>query len=104
MYQNSLPPIQLVSSIYLFQYYLLKKKEKLSFSHQLPWYLCEKLIVHMYVILSLLYSFSFISFHSNPKESQCQKMFILLHNCTQLTCQQSNTQNSPSQASRVHEL
>ena len=28
MYQNSLPSVQLVSSIYLFQYYLLKKKRK----------------------------------------------------------------------------
>ena len=57
----------------------------------------------MYVTLSLLYSFSFISFHSNPKESQCQKMFKLLHNYTQLTCQQSNAQNSPSQSPTVCE-
>ena len=28
-------------------------------------------------------------------------MFKLLHNCTHLTCQQSNAQNSPSQASTV---
>ena len=26
-----------------------------------------------------------ISFHSNPKERQCQRMFKLLHNCTHLT-------------------
>ena len=26
------------------------------------------------------------SFHSNPKERQCQRMFKLLHNCTQFTC------------------
>ena len=25
------------------------------------------------------------SFHSNPKERQCQRMFKLLHNCTHLT-------------------
>ena len=31
------------------------------------------------------------------------KMFKLLHNCTHLTCQQSNAQNSPSQGSTVHE-
>ena len=30
-------------------------------------------------------------------------MFKLPHNCTHLTCQQSNAQNSPSQASTVHE-
>ena len=26
-----------------------------------------------------------VSFHSNPKERQCQRMFQLLHNCTHLT-------------------
>ena len=43
------------------------------------------------------------SFHSNPKERQCQRMLKLLHNCTHLTCYQSNAQNSPSQASKIHE-
>ena len=27
-----------------------------------------------------------VSFHYNPKEGQCQRMFKLLHNCTHLTC------------------
>ena len=27
-----------------------------------------------------------VSFHSNPKESQCQRMLKLPHNCTHLTC------------------
>ena len=27
-----------------------------------------------------------VSFHSNPKESQCQRMYKLSHNCTHLTC------------------
>ena len=27
-----------------------------------------------------------VSFHSNPKERQCQRMLKLLHNCTHLTC------------------
>ena len=48
-----------------------------------------------------------VSFHSSPKESQCQRMFKLPHNCTHLTCQQNNAQNSPSQNSTVllnHEL
>ena len=27
-----------------------------------------------------------VSFHSNPKERQCQRTFKLLHNCTHLTC------------------
>ena len=26
-----------------------------------------------------------VSFHSNPKEKQCQRMLKLLHNCTHLT-------------------
>ena len=42
-----------------------------------------------------------VSFHSNSKERQCQRMFKLVHNCTHLT--QSNAQNSPSQASTVCE-
>ena len=29
------------------------------------------------------------SFHSNPKERQCQRMLKLLHNCSYHTCQQS---------------
>ena len=41
-----------------------------------------------------------VSFHSNPKERQCQRMIKLPHNCTHLTCWQSNAQNSPSQASK----
>ena len=44
------------------------------------------------------------SFHSNPKEEQCQRMFKLPHSYTHLTFQQSNAQNSPSQASMVSEL
>ena len=27
-----------------------------------------------------------VSFHSNPKERQSQRMFKLPHNCTHLTC------------------
>ena len=26
------------------------------------------------------------SFHFNPKEGQCQRMFKLLHNCAHFTC------------------
>ena len=42
-----------------------------------------------------------VSFHSNPKEGQYQRMFKLLHNCNHLTCQQSNAQNSLNQALTV---
>ena len=27
-----------------------------------------------------------VSFHSNPKDMQCQRILKLLHNCTHLTC------------------
>ena len=27
-----------------------------------------------------------VSFHSSPKERQCQRILKLLHNCTHLTC------------------
>ena len=29
-----------------------------------------------------------VSFHSNPEEGQCQRMFKLPYNCTHLTCYQ----------------
>ena len=31
-----------------------------------------------------------VSFHSNPNERHCQRMLQVLHNCTHLTCYQSN--------------
>ena len=37
------------------------------------------------------------SFHSNPKERQCQRMFKLPHNCIYFTCEQGNAQNVSSQ-------
>ena len=45
-----------------------------------------------------------VSFHSNPKERQCQIMLKLPHNCTHFTHSWSNAQNSPSEASTVREL
>ena len=44
-----------------------------------------------------------VSFHSSPTERQCQRMLKLLHHCCLLPDQQSTAQNSPSQASAVHE-
>ena len=44
-----------------------------------------------------------ISFHSNPKEMQCQTMLKLLQNCTHLTRYERNAQNSQSQASAICE-
>ena len=43
-----------------------------------------------------------VGFHFNPKERQCRRMLELLHNCTHLTHQQINLQNSPSQVSTVN--
>ena len=45
-----------------------------------------------------------VSFHSNPKERHCQRMFKLPHICTHLTCLHSIAQNSWSEASAVCEL
>ena len=36
------------------------------------------------------------SFHSSPKEGQCQRMFKLPHNCTHFTYSQDHAQNPPS--------
>ena len=44
-----------------------------------------------------------VRFHSSSKEKQCQRMLKLPHNCTHLTRYESNAQNSPSQASAIHE-
>ena len=44
-----------------------------------------------------------VSFHSKPKEGQCQRMFKLPDNCAHFTCHQGNTQNSLSYSSTVHE-
>ena len=47
-----------------------------------------------------------VSFNSNLKEKQCQRMLKLPHNWTHVTCYQNDAQNSPSQTSTVmnHEL
>ena len=37
-----------------------------------------------------------VTFHSNPKEEQCQRMFKLLHNCPHFTCWQGHVQNPSS--------
>ena len=47
-----------------------------------------------------------VSFHLNPKERHCQRMFKLLHNCIHLTHYQSNAQNSKARLQQYvnHEL
>ena len=44
-----------------------------------------------------------VSFHSNSKERQYQRMFKLLYNCPHFICQQGNAQNPSSQTSTVCE-
>ena len=56
-----------------------------------------------FILFPLDFYQDILSFHSNPKERQSKRMFILPHNYTHFTCQQSNAQNSPSQSSIVHE-
>ena len=36
------------------------------------------------------------SFHSNPKERLCQRIFKLTYNCAHFTCKEGYAQNSPS--------
>ena len=45
-----------------------------------------------------------VSFHSNPKERQCQRMFKLLHNCTHLMLVKLKTIQARLQLSVNHEL
>ena len=45
-----------------------------------------------------------VSFHSNPIEGQCQRMFKLLCSCAHSTCQQGFAKNPSRQASVVCEL
>ena len=45
-----------------------------------------------------------VSFHSNPQQEQCQKMFKLQYNWPHFTCLQGYAQNPSSQASVVCEL
>ena len=52
------------------------------------WY-CESAALHMPAKLensAVATGLERVSFHSNPKERQCQRMLKLLHNCTHLTC------------------
>ena len=44
-----------------------------------------------------------VSFHSNPKEGQCQRRFKRPYNCAHFRCQQGYAQNPSSQASAIHE-
>ena len=44
-----------------------------------------------------------VSFHPNPKDRQCQRIFKLPNICTNFTCQQDYVQKPSSQDSAVHE-
>ena len=50
---------------------------------------CESAALHMSANLensAVATGLEKVSFHSSPKERQCQRMFKLLHNCAHLTC------------------
>ena len=44
-----------------------------------------------------------VNSHSSPIERQCQKIFILLYNCTHFPCYEGYAQNTSNQASEVCE-
>ena len=83
------------------QYLTLKLNEETGFIQQLfikyNYYVSTIHMENSAVVIGL----EKVSFHSNPKERQCQRLLKLPHNFTQLTHQQNNAQNSPSQASAV---
>ena len=55
-----------------------------SFSHF--WH-CTQVLDFRLLLTNGSYSISSkVSFYSNPKEGQCQRMFRLPHNCTHFTC------------------
>ena len=64
---------------------------------------CCSQYVSKFVKLSRGHRIKKVSFHSNHKAGQCQRMFKLQYNCTHVTCQQYYGQNPSSQASVVHE-
>ena len=45
-----------------------------------------------------------VSFHSSPKEGQCQRMYKLPYNYAYFTCYQDYAQNPSNWASALHEL
>ena len=80
-------------------------KFQLAISNPERWY-CEGAALNMPANLensAVATGLEKVSFHSNHKERQCQRMLKLPHNRTHLTHYKSNAQNPPSQASTVHE-
>ena len=78
---------------------------QLSYSNLKRW-CCESAALNMPANLensAVATGLEKVSFHSSPKERQGQTMFKLPQNCTHLTHWQSNAQNSPSEASTIHE-
>ena len=58
---------------------------------------CESATLHMPANLensAMATGLEKISFHSNPKERQCQRMFKLLHNCVHFICYEGDAQKS----------
>ena len=51
----------------------------------LPTKVCLLKVMVFPVVMYVATGLEKVSFHSNPKERQCKRMFELLHNCTHLT-------------------
>ena len=64
---------------------------------------CCTQYVSKFVKLRLATGLEMVSFHSNPKEGQFQKIFKLLDSFTHFTCQQCSAKNTSSQPSAVCE-
>ena len=98
---NYLPSIMFLNFIHIVacvnNFPLISEQQLIGLTNQL---------LHVYILenSAVATGLKKVSFHANPKERQCQRTFKLLNNCTYLTYWQSNAQNSPSQASTVHEL
>ena len=52
--------------------------------YSLVW--CFLVVKYRLCIFAVATGLEKVSFHSNPKERQCQRMLQLPHNCTHLTC------------------
>ena len=77
---------------------------QLSISNSKRW-CCESAVLNMSKNMensTVATGLEKVSFHSSPKEKQCQRMLKLPYGWTHFTCQQGNAQNPSSQDSIVY--
>ena len=68
----------------------MQRKQIITMLVDVKWYLTEILMCICLMTICLMANdltagLEKVSFHSNSKERQCQRMLNLLHNCTHLT-------------------